>query len=266
MATILNASNSGAGGLVQSADASGVLVLQGGGNTQVTINSTSMSVRSLNLKVNVQKFTSSGTYTPTANIVYAIIECVGGGGQGGMAYSYDTTSYGGAGGGGGGYARKYVTASDIGSSQTVTIGAGGTGTQGWASPGTSGSNTSVGTLCKAGGGGGGPAATEGYGGGPGVGITGDVLITGTPGTPPAYGTYQTATLGGTGGSSVLGGGGRGYASSTSGGHGSGYNGEGYGGGGSGGFSYNLGGVYNGAVWMGAAGANGAVVITEFYLG
>src|ERR1700720_4672748 len=70
----------------------------------------------------VQVFTSSGTYTPSAGLVTAIIECVGGGGGGGGSAFSPTQVHGGGGGGAGGYARAYKTASQIGASQTVTIG------------------------------------------------------------------------------------------------------------------------------------------------
>src|SRR5215468_8638562 len=79
-------------------------------------------------RVGVQVFTASGTYVPSANLVSAVVECVGGGGGGGGTPS-ETTGYVGAGGGGGSgsYSRKYLTAAQIGASQTITIGAGGNG-------------------------------------------------------------------------------------------------------------------------------------------
>lgn len=38
--------------------------------------------RAINTPV-IQKFTASGTYTPTSGMIFCIIECVGGGGAGG---------------------------------------------------------------------------------------------------------------------------------------------------------------------------------------
>jgi hypothetical protein len=90
-------------------------------------------------------FTASGTYTPPANLLCAIVECRGGGGGGGGAASTTTTGGGGGGGGGGGYSRAVLSAAQIGASQTVTIGNGG-------APQAAGSATSFGTLCVANGG------------------------------------------------------------------------------------------------------------------
>src|SRR6266487_4406815 len=66
----------------------------------------------------IRVFKSSGTYTPTPGARIAIVEVWGGGGGG--AGSYSGGYYG---GGGGGYARKLYTNP---TSQTVTVGAGGT--------------------------------------------------------------------------------------------------------------------------------------------
>src|SRR5262245_37194239 len=87
----------------------------------------------------IQVFTSSGTYTPTANTKLAIVEVVGGGAGGGGS---DGSGNSGAGGGAGGYARKKVANP---TSQTVTIGAGGAG--GAANTGgSSGGTTSFGAI------------------------------------------------------------------------------------------------------------------------
>jgi hypothetical protein len=65
----------------------------------------------------VQVFTGNGTYTPSAGLVAAIIECVGGGGGGGGAASNGANLfYIGAGGGAGSYSRAYKTAAQIGAS------------------------------------------------------------------------------------------------------------------------------------------------------
>jgi hypothetical protein len=58
-------------------------------------------------------------------MVYATIECWGGGGSGGSIVGPGVGKFNGAGGGAGEYARKTVSAATVGSSQTVTIGAGG---------------------------------------------------------------------------------------------------------------------------------------------
>lgn len=97
------------------------------------------------LKVTTQLFTSSGTYVPPPGLRYAIVECSGGGGGGGGVFA-GVSAYAGGGGGTGSYSRGIVPAAQIGVSQPVTVGAGG-------SSGTSGAGSSFGTLVTANGGG-----------------------------------------------------------------------------------------------------------------
>ncbi len=86
------------------------------------------------------------TYTPSANLQYAVVEVVGsGGGGGGSGSGSATQSSAGAGGGAGGYARATLSPFQIGASQTVTIGTAGSGGVGAAS-GTSGNSCSFGSL------------------------------------------------------------------------------------------------------------------------
>jgi hypothetical protein len=134
--------------------------------------------------VKVQKFSASGTYTPSPGMVYCIIECWGGGGGGGGvigATAYTCTS---GGGGAGGKSIKYATAADIGASKAVTVGAGGGGGTNAAS-GVNGSDTSVGALCVGKGGAGGTfcsgTAALPTGGPGGLAGTGDIIGTGAPG-------------------------------------------------------------------------------------
>ena len=209
---------------------------------------------------------SSGTYTPTLNMTYCIIECIGGGGGGGGATGGGAGSYyGGGGGGSGGYSRKLATAAAVGASQPVTIGPAGVG-GGFSTtaPGTNGGTTSLGSLCIANGGQGGqPAglvtgdAQGGAGGGPG---TGDLIAAGAPGEMGEYrnapGTIDVGRGGG-GGSSYFGGGAQPMASASS--ATNGLPGRNYGSGGGGGTVANDG---NGA--GGGAGSPGVVVITEFF--
>lgn len=106
--------------------------------------------------INVQTFTSNGTYTPTAGMKYCKIEMVGGGGAGGGTSTAAAGTGAGAGGGGSGaYNFNFFTAATIGASQTVTIGAGGVGATG--AVGGNGGATSVGSLLTAPGGAGGSA-------------------------------------------------------------------------------------------------------------
>lgn len=210
---------------------------------------------------NIQAFTASGTYTPTASMKYCIIECVGGGGAGGGMSAPTNTIYStGGGGGSGGYSRKFASAATIGASKTVTCGAGGIG---GAADGGAGGDTSVGTICVAKGGSGGfgwIAGTPTYpgpgAGGVTAGATGDVVVAGMPGGCGSWGNTGLWTQGGFGGSGHFGGGaidmGRVIASTGNGVAGT------TGGGGSGARSYAA-----TANQSGGTGGVGYVVITEY---
>lgn len=196
-------------------------------------------------KVIRQVFTSSGTYTPSANMVYCDVELCGGGGAGGGGEA--TNEYGG-GGGAGGYARKIITAASIGASKAVTIGAGGTGVLHAA--GNPGGTTSLGALLSATGGSGGDLSAplvNADGGSGGVGSSGDYNLTGERGFPGAV----ELDYGAAGGSSFFGGGA--YPKTPSGTGNAAIN---YGGGGGGGAA-NLSDV------KGGAGSSGIVIITEY---
>lgn len=210
--------------------------------------------------VATQVFTGSGTYTPTAGMRYCIIECLGGGGGGGGVAS--SGGSGAAGGGGaGGYSRKLATAANVGTSQTVTIGAAGAVGSAGNNNGGAGGDTSVGTLCVgkgASGGGGAAASSAGAPGAGGVAGTGDVTATGENGSvfganATAYGTAAVAFVGGRGGSSRFGSGANGGVASVGG------NATGYGSGGGGAASHNSSGNH-----AGGAATAGLVIITEFF--
>lgn len=104
-------------------------------------------------------FTSSGTYTPTSGMVYCVVEAVGGGGAGGSVDGSAGSVTAAGGGASGSYSVLRFTAADIGASQTVTIGAGGTPGAAGANVGGNGGTTSLGSLLLAGGGGGGQPST-----------------------------------------------------------------------------------------------------------
>src|SRR6266478_3753562 len=207
----------------------------------------------------VQKFTASGTYTPTSGMLHCIIECVGGGGgSGGIVNGGAGTGGSPGGGGAGGYSRTYSTAAAIGASKTVTIGAAGAAGSG-AGPTAGGArgDTSVGTLCIAKGGSGGAAGASGSGGLGGVLGTGDVTGTGDPGgTGMNQAIITVTTRGPKGGSSPWGGGGR--ESVSAGVAVPGENGSGYGSGAGAGATQNAAGAANGN-----SGTSGLVIITEF---
>jgi hypothetical protein len=204
----------------------------------------------------IQKFTASGTYTPTAGMKYCIIECVGGGGGGAGVGGGGTNSNVGGGGGSGGYSRKLATATAIGASKTVTIGTGGDPGPGGGALGGAGLTTSVGSLCIANGGspGGGGGANTGAGAGGAAG-TGDLAAVGAPGQAGIYGNVSCPCGGG--GSSMFGGGAVGNSISAN-GIITGGTAPGFGGGGGGGVSHF---VAPGA--GGGSGGAGIVVITEY---
>lgn len=192
---------------------------------------------------NIATFSSSGTYTPTPSMTLCDVYMVAGGGAGGTGclQAASTACSGGGGGGAAGAKVGRFTAAQIGTSQSVTIGAGGT-------PGTpptsnntaganggNGGNTSFGSLLTAYGGGGGAggqlattsggggsgafsvggAATGASGGAAGVGgLAGGTGVAGSFGSAPwtggsGQGCSATGAVSGSGGSSVFGGGGGG---------------------------------------------------------
>lgn len=209
--------------------------------------------------VQQQIFAASGTYTPSAGMVSAVIECVGGGASGGgTGPGTAATCLGGGGGQAGGYSRKLVTASDIGASKAVTIGAAGAAPTAGNNAGNDGTATSVGTLCVANGGKGGGAGTAGTaiaGGSSAVAGTGDFCTVGDPGGNGFYSNVVTLVpWGGKGGGTMFGGGAPANITTTS---SNGAAAKSYGGGGSGGASFGV--VANTA---GGAGFAGCVIITE----
>lgn len=112
--------------------------------------------------VDQQIFNTSGTWTwtkPTSGSM-VLIECWGGGGGGGATYQNSPAS--GWGGGGGEYVRRIMRLSDVGASETVTVGAGGAGRTGSNGPGTAGGNSSFGAHLTAYGGQGGDGETAQY--------------------------------------------------------------------------------------------------------
>jgi hypothetical protein len=107
----------------------------------------------------VSTFDASGTWNKPSTGTVALIECWGGGGSG-------AKSSGCGGGGGGGYNFRWVPLSSMGSTETVTIGAGGTAVT-TNVVGVAGGNSSVGSLLTAYGGARGNTSTSAPGGGGG---------------------------------------------------------------------------------------------------
>jgi len=211
-----------------------------------------------------QVFTASGTYVPSPGMATCMIECVGGGAGGGGSLGSSTNSQNGPGGGSGGYSRKFATAAQIGASQVVTVGAGGTagtapGSTGFVSAGGAGGTTSVGSLCIANGGSGNTAGNgvANFAGGAGaVPGTGDIAAAGAPGEGTSVGGSGIATGLGAGGSSIFGGGAKPQFSS---GAANGIAATAYGSGGSGGTGLAV-------AATGGAGSSGIVIITEYAAG
>jgi len=183
----------------------------------------------------IKVYTGSSTYTPTAGMQRCLIFLTGGGGGGGAGSSCCSVIDSGGGGGAGGTIVRLYTSTDIGSSKTVTIGAGG-------GAGSAGGASSLHGLSA----GGGAAGTNLNGGAGGSCSGGNVNARG------GYGGSGTSNItnggcGGTGGASFWGTGGRGGTST------SGVSSLTYGGGGGGGRSSS-----------GGAGSAGVCFIIEFF--
>ena len=249
----------------------------------------------------VQTFNASGTYTKPTGLAYARVQAWGGGGSGGRNLTSAAVEAGG--GGGGGYNEVYLLASQIGATETVTVGAGGAA-QTVDANGNAGGNTTFGSLLTGYGGGGGGAGSTGGGGGGGGGIlsagtsaAADVAGTaGDPNTPISTNggagggaTLVVASMNGAGGGQGASGG-LGYAGGSTvdgggGGGGATANGTGAGGsslrGGAGGAGSNAasgnatsgvqpgggGGAKQNNAGSGnsGAGGDGRIVVTEFYI-
>ena len=207
----------------------------------------------------VRTFTTTQTYVPSPGLVCAIVECVGGGAGGASnnIVATNTVIFSG-GGGSGGYSRKFLTAAQIGASQTITIGAGGAGAlSNTPSGGAAGGDTSFGSLCIAKGA---PSTGSNWQnpgpGGPVAGGVGDLVVAGSPGGSSSNTSNGSGI--GFGGNSYFGGGGITPSTPTSGTYSAGVAATGYGSGGSGGAQNNASGGP-----IGGNGMAGACVVTEY---
>lgn len=142
------------------------------------------------LQIDIYTTTGANTWTKPTGTSEVHVVCIGGGGGG----SRRSSAYGG-GGAGGGYTSSIIQASLLGSSETATVGAKGTGATS-AAAGGDGAASTFGAWVKAGGGGGGAS-----GGGGGVAGSGQFLggVGGTGGSSNGSGTVHFAAAGGGGG-------------------------------------------------------------------
>jgi len=209
-------------------------------------------------------FDANGTFTKASypGLRAVRIRCQGGGGAGGGAAITGAGSCSGGGGGqGGNYAEKWVLASALAASETVTRGTGGTGVAGAA--GNNGGSSSVGSLCVAGGGVGGATSgsTTAWSGPisntPSTTATGDMIRLGDAGGFGVMHGSSDFIMSGAGGGSMWGIGARPV---NPGAGANGFDGSGYGGGGGGAGNSNS----QAATVTGGAGTAGRVLI-DLYL-
>ena len=175
-----------------------------------------------------QRFNSSGTWNkPDLDAASRVLIKVWGGG--GAGRKGGSNNYGG--GGGGAYSERWMLLSELGASETVTVGAGGAGVTAANTSGATGGTSSFGSHVSAYGGAGGSSTGGGGGGGPlsaGNSVTpGSPTITGlsdggvagvsSVGNPGIYHGGGGGAGSGTGGDSVFGGGGGGGVNNGAGG-------------------------------------------------
>lgn len=207
----------------------------------------------------------AATYTRSANVVYAIVEGVGGGASGGSASGAVGQGSAAGGGGGGGYFRKLFTAAQLGATAAIVIGAGGAASAAGANAGNPGTATTFtpagsGSVLTGNGGAAGAAGTAGAGlqasptaAAGGTATNGDIVMKGGAGTGSFSLATGTLSVSGAGGSSYLG---IGASSVVTTADTAGNAGIGFGSGGSGAAAI-------GSNQQGGIGAGGLIIVTEF---
>lgn len=144
--------------------------------------------------VDIQDFTSNGTWTKPAGAIAVQVICVGSGGGGGGGVVAGATRGGAGGGGGGSVVIGSFDASDLGATETISVHTGGSGGAVGAN-GSNGGAASFGSWLSAYGGGGGNAATSGIANGGGGGGTAGNASGSTGGAPSAGGADGIAGQG-----------------------------------------------------------------------
>lgn len=217
--------------------------------------------------LNVQLFTSSGTYVPSTGTKNIVVECQGGGGGGGAAVITGAVLAlsAGCGGAAGSYAKGRFT--NIASSYPVIIGSGGSGSSSTGNLGGAGGTSSFGNLISSSGGYGATSISEGntpfIANGSGQSLPGGTFVTGgnlisSPGQNLGGEAFRLSAgigSGGYGQASIFGGGGNAAKSANQ----SGSNGLGYG---SGGGGARVAGV-TALSYAGGDGASGVVIVWEY---
>lgn len=209
----------------------------------------------------IQVFTATGTWNRPNGVRAARVRVIAGGGGSGGVVGAGTGAACSAGGGGGGYAEQYISAANLLSSETVTVGTGGAAGASGNNAGGTGGTSSFGAHCSATGGTGGAGGpnttttnsnTPGNGG---AGSGGDLNVTGGAG---GYGlvlqsnTTITVVKIPIGGSTPLAGSAR-----ISSGLSTPVNGQAYGGGAPGVYALNVSSA-------GGVGADGVVIVESIY--
>lgn len=219
------------------------------------------TLASRGFSIAVQVFSSNGTYTPATGMQYCDVLVCGGGGAGGGAPATGAGETSTAGGGGSGeLARGVFSAATIGASQSVTIGAAGTGNSG--ATGGNGGNSSLGALISANGGNGGASsgvgtsATAAGGAGGSGGTGGSYTVNGTAGFQAISVVAALVSYSGSGANNYFGPGGQGNVGGSAGG----VTGTGRGSGGSGALNQA-----SQSARTGGNGTTGYMVITEYII-
>lgn len=235
-------------------------------NGQLLVGQTGADPAWTNPSIVVQTFTATGTYTPTAGMLHAIVECLGPGGGGGGAAGTAGGIFIAGGGSPGSFSRKRIAAADIVTNAAITLPAGGAGGTAGANAGSNGAGdttviSNAVSLCVGKTGLGGGAASNtlvAQGGAAAPTGTGDLTANGNPGGPGYFNSANiTAVLpAGQGGSGPFGGGAAATfcANTATAGAAAGN----YGSGGAGACASNT-----ASTAAGGAGSKGIVIITEY---